>query len=698
MRVFDRFCFDPEAVKAVRNHPNCEVVTGDVRRLQEAPALLDGIDAVAHLASLSNDPSCALNEDMAHDVNVESSIELARQAAQHSIDRFVFASSCNVYGRGVIDFLDEESPVHPVSPFGVSKHAAESVLLDMAGGGFEPVIARTATMYGVSPRMRFDLAVNQMVARATRLGRIEVRGGGRQWRPFVHVQDAARAFVHLLTAPSAAVAGEVFNIGSDEQNWQIFELAAYVAKAAGDVAVDTPVDDDDLRSYRVRFGKIRERLGFQCALSIDEGIAEVRQFLDHFQDDPLSPAYLNAERMKQLLATPVDEGGEPISARFIALSKPNIGIEEEQAVLHALRSGWLTSGPQIPAFEKAFAETVTAPHAIAVSSCTAALHLGLVAHGVGPGDEVITSPITWASTGNTILNMGAKVVFADIEPDTLNMDPASLDAAITDRTKAIMPVHMAGHPCRLDAIRAIADKHGIPVVEDAAHALGAAYKGTPIGGGDGMTCFSFYAIKNITTMEGGMITLADPGQVEALRVLAANGMAVTAWDRYSRSAVSAPPEVVVPGFKYTLGNVGAAMGLEQLRKFPHFKAARQRLAGLYRNVLAAIDEIALPAEEPDVDHAWHLFIVRLRRERLRLDRNEFAHALRRENIGTGCHFYGLHLHAYYRDKLRMRPEDLPRATQASHEVLSLPLHPSMTEHDVQATAAAIKKVIARARK
>jgi len=403
-------------------------------------------------------------------------------------------------------------------------------------------------------------------------------------------------------------------------------------------------------------------------------------------------------RMKELIATPVDEGGEPIAPRYIPLAQPSISAAEERAVLDTLRSGWITSGPHIQTFEKAFAQAVAAPCAVAVNSCTAALHLCLVLLGVKPGDEVITSSLTWASTGNTILNMGAKVVFADICPDTLNIDPAAIERAITERTRVIMPVHVAGQPCELDEIYAIGRKHNIPIVEDAAHALGAAYKGVPIGQYGDYSCFSFYAIKNITTMEGGAIALKDKETASRLRLLAANGTTVNAWERYGRSAAAAPPEIVVPGYKYSMSNVGAAMGIEQLKRFEGFKALRTRLARMYHTALADVEEITLPKVLDCVEHAWHLMIIRFKLDMLAKTRNELAYALRRENVGTGFNFYGLHLHEYYREVLGMRPEDLPRATAASNEVLSLPLHTGMDEKNVHEVVAALKKVLAHARK
>ena len=698
VRLFDRFVFGRKPVSEIDASPQCEVIQGDIRRLQEFPALLEGIDAIAHLAGLANDPSCALDPEMTQDVNVESTRELASQAIQKGAKRFILTSACSVYGRGVFDLLDEQSPPNPVSTFGSSKLEAERVVLQMRGDHFEPVVARPATMYGYSPRMRFDLAINHMVAAAVRTGNIKVLGGGNQWRPFVHVDDAARALAMMLEAPAEKVSGEIFNVGSDEANLRIVDLARRVADAFEGVAIEVAKEDDDLRSWHVQFGKIRDTLGFECEKTIDDGIREVTEWLKQTAADPFAEIYFNVNRMKKLLATPVDEGGEPVAARFIPVAKPSIGPDEEQAVIDALRSGWITSGPHIQAFEKAFCETVSSPLAVAVSSCTAALHLCLAHLGLSPGDEVITSPLTWASVGNTIVNMGAKVVFADIDPATLNIDPAAVERVITERTRVIMPVHLAGQPCDLDPIYAVANKHGIPVVEDAAHALGASYKGIPIGAYGNYACFSFYAIKNITTMEGGVITTKSAEAADHLRLLALHGMRSSAYERYGRSAAAAPPEVVEPGYKYLMGNVSAAMGVVQLRRFPAFKAARRRLAHMYRAVLAGIDEISFPEIIEEVEHAWHLFIIRLKLDKLSKTRDEIVAALRRENVGTSINFYGIHLHQYYREVLGVKPEDLPAATAASYEVLSLPLHPGMTDKNVHEVVEALKKVLAHARR
>ncbi|MDK1021485.1 MAG: aminotransferase class I/II-fold pyridoxal phosphate-dependent enzyme [Candidatus Hydrogenedentes bacterium] len=695
--VFDRFVFGREPIRAVAKSPDCEIIAGDIRRLQDFPELLKDTEAIIHLAGLSNDPSCDLDPQMTLDVNVDATRALAAQAVEQGVRRFVLASSCSVYGQGVFDVLDEESPTNPVSAYASSKVEGEQALLELKSARFQPVISRAATIFGWSPRMRFDLAVNLMTATAVRNGLINVLGGGRQWRPFVHVRDVARLFADFLEAPAELVSGEIFNVGSDDLNLQIIDLGKRVCEAIPGTDLKVSADDEDRRTYRVQFQKLKEQLGFECEYSFEDGIEEVRHYLEDETIDPFSEPFNNVRRLKRLLATLVEEGGEPIAPRFIPLAKPLLGEEEERAVLEAMRSGWVTSGPQIAAFEKELGETINAEHVVAVTACTSALHLCMAHQNIGPEDEVILSPLTWPSVGNLVLNMGAKVVFADIDGATLNVDPASIEAAITERTKAIIPVHMAGQPCDLDAIYAIGRKFGVPIIEDAAHALGASYKGAPIGSRGDFACFSFYAIKNITTFEGGAIALQDPEVAGRLRRLANHGLGETAWDRYSESAVPAPYEIVEPGYKYSMGNVSAAIGLEQLKKFSRFQAVRKRLAGLYRHALGDIEEVWLPEVNDPAGHGWHLMIVRFHLDKLSIDRDRIAHALRQENIGSGFHFYGLHLHEYYRDQLGFRPEDLPEATAASHEVLSLPLYPGMTDKNINEVVAALKKVLHAAR-
>ncbi len=699
VRVFDRMCFGDAPLASFPSGNRIEVVRGDIRRLGNHANLLDGIEGIIHLAGLANDPSCDLHPHLTYDVNVEGTRQLAERAAGAGVRRFVMSSSCSVYGRGAFEVLDEESPLNPVSAYAESKIQGEQILQELATKSFQPVISRAATVFGWSPRMRFDLAINLMTASAVRKGHVNVLGGGKQWRPFIHARDMARLFADFLEAPAEKVAGEVFNVGSDRINLQIQQLAELVAKCIPGTKLNLTHEDDDPRSYHVSFKKLHDRLGFDCEISAEDGVREVqRELTAHGDLDPFAEDFYNVRRMKRLLETPVDQGGEPAAPRFIPLAKPMFGDEEERAVIQAMRTGWVTSGPQIGEFERELAHTVKAKDVVTANSCTSAIHLCLAHLGIQPGDEVITSPLTWPSVGNVILSMGAKVVLADIDADTLNVTPDTIAARITKNTRAIIPVHMAGQACEIDGIYQLAAKHKIPVVEDAAHAIGARYKGKAIGSHGAMSCFSFYAIKNITTFEGGAIAVQDADTAARLRRLAHHGMSATAWDRYSVTAVPAPPEIIEPGYKYSLSNVSAAVGVEQLKRLPEFLARRRRLARLYLRVLSDVEEIRLPAVRDHDEHAWHLFIVRFRLDRLAKSRNEIAHALRQENIGVGFHFYGMHLHAYYRDVLGVKPEDLPEATAASNEVLSLPLYPGMSDQDVNEVAGAVKKVLRYARK
>jgi dTDP-4-amino-4,6-dideoxygalactose transaminase len=350
---------------------------------------------------------------------------------------------------------------------------------------------------------------------------------------------------------------------------------------------------------------------------------------------------------------------------------------EIREVSEAIRSGWLTTGPRVARLEARIARRVRARHAVAVNSCTAAMHLALAAAGVDKGDEVITSPYTFAATGEVILYLGARPVLVDVDPRTLNLDPAALERAMSRRTKAVVPVHMAGLPCDMAPIVKSARGRGVPVIEDAAHALGAAIDGRPIGSIGDLTCFSFYATKNLTTGEGGMVTTNDAGVAQRIRRLSLHGLSRDAWKRYTRRG-SWRYDIVEMGYKYNMTDVAAALGLAQLRKFPEMQRRRRRLALRYNRLLACSDAFDLPFEPRGSTHAWHLYILRLRTGVLRLGRDELIEALRARGIGTSVHFIPLHHHSLYKRILGHRRGDLPHAETESARAISLPLYPGLT--------------------
>ena len=376
---------------------------------------------------------------------------------------------------------------------------------------------------------------------------------------------------------------------------------------------------------------------------------------------------------------------------FLEFSPPVIGDDEVNAVVETLRSSWITTGPKTKEFEKKFAEKFGAPAALAVNSCTAALHTALVGLGIGPGDEVITTPMTFCSTVNVIEQVGARPVLVDVEPDTLNIDPDKIEDAVTPKTKAIMPVHYSGHPVDLDAIYDIAERHNLFVVEVAAHAVSAKYKGRYIGTGGTIAAFSFYATKNMTTAEGGMLT-GTPDFVEKCRIISLHGMSRDAWNRYSKEG-SWYYEVLLPGFKYNMTDIQASLGLVQLEKLESFQLRRAEIVAKYNQEFKNYDALEIPVAKAEVEHAWHLYVLKLNLEALRINRNQFIEELKVRNIGTSVHFIPIHLHPYYRDKYGYKPEDFPVAFNNYQRILSLPLHAGLSDNDVQDVIAAVVEIV-----
>jgi perosamine synthetase len=361
---------------------------------------------------------------------------------------------------------------------------------------------------------------------------------------------------------------------------------------------------------------------------------------------------------------------------------PDIDEAEIESVVDTLRSGWLTTGPKVRQFEEDFANYVGCRHAVAVNSGTAALHLALEAIGIQEGDEVLVPTMTFGATAEVVLYFKAKPVLVDCRPDTLNVDPGQIEKAITSKTKAMIPVHIGGQPCDMDRILEIARERNLKVIEDAAHALPTRYQGKMVGTIGDITCFSFYATKTITTGEGGMATTENPEWAERMRIMSLHGISHDAWKRYTAEG-SWYYEIVYPGYKYNLTDVAAALGIQQLKKADRFWEQRQRCATWYNEGFRDVPEITVPHVMQEVQHAWHLYVIQLNLEQLRINRREFVELLKRENIGTSVHFIPLHLHPYYRDTFRYRPEDFPTASAVFERIISLPIYPKMNQADVQ---------------
>jgi dTDP-4-amino-4,6-dideoxygalactose transaminase len=385
----------------------------------------------------------------------------------------------------------------------------------------------------------------------------------------------------------------------------------------------------------------------------------------------------------------------PRRGQMLPFSRPSLGDEEIGEVVHSMKSGWITTGPKCHRFEEDVKNYVGAKHAIALTSATAGLHLALLARGIGRGDEVITTSMTFAATANVITLVGAKPVFVDIGPD-LNINPDLIEAAVTPKTKAIMPVHFAGYPCDMDKITAVAKRHNLLVIEDAAHAIGTEYKGRRIGSISDITVFSFHPIKNITTGEGGMLVTDNAELAEKVRLLKFHGIKKDAWKRYGAKEIP-QYEIIFPGFKYNLTDLQAALGIHQIKKLDRFIEQRTRYAGLYAGLLKNAEGILLPQSplRKGTRHAWHLYVILADIDRLSIDRDQFMAEMLEANIGIGLHFPAIHLQPYYQRTFGCARGTLPKTEFVSDRIFSLPLYPGMSEADVRDAASAVREIALR---
>ena len=381
---------------------------------------------------------------------------------------------------------------------------------------------------------------------------------------------------------------------------------------------------------------------------------------------------------------------------FIHFAQPLFGKEEKIEILKALDSGWVTLGPRVKRFEEDFAKYVGAKHAIAVSSCTAALHLSLLAADIGKDDEVITTPFTFAATSNTTIHAGATPVFVDIDPQTFNINTNKIEEKITKKTRAIIPIHYGGQPAEMDQIFKIAKKYKLKVIEDAAHAVGTEYKGKRIGSIGDLTCFSFHPIKNISTGDGGMITTNNKSYAEKLMKLRLHGMGKDAWKRHS-SAGSWKYDISVAGFKYNMTDIQAALGIHQLKKLDRFIETREKYAKMYNEMLSNIPEITLPFVSPNIRHARNLYTVMIDTKSLRINRDELVEELKKANIGVSVYFIPLYHFSFYK-KLGYRKGDFPVAERVYSSIISLPVYPKLKREDIMYVSKTLIGLIKKSRK
>lgn len=377
--------------------------------------------------------------------------------------------------------------------------------------------------------------------------------------------------------------------------------------------------------------------------------------------------------------------------QFMPYNLPDLGPEEEDAVIQVLRSRWISRGPITQQFEQALSQQLNQEPVLALSSCTAGMHLALLAQGIGPGDEVITTPYTFAATVNVIIHVGATPVLVDIDEATGNIDLTQVLHVLTPKTKALLPVHYAGYAADMDRLNRLRDQHQLFVVEDAAHAIASSYHGQRIGTFGNVTAFSFYATKNLTTGEGGAVVVPDAELADKIRVLSLHGMSRHAWNRYTAQG-SWSYEIAAPGFKYNMTDLQAALGLVQLQKLPRLQARRQDIARQFARDFADLPVI-LPQESDEIQHSWHLYPLRLQTDRITLDRDQFIDALRSRNIGASVHFIPIHFHPYYQRHYGWEIGQFPRAERFFAQEVSLPLYPSMTDEDVYDVIESVRDIL-----
>ena len=370
-----------------------------------------------------------------------------------------------------------------------------------------------------------------------------------------------------------------------------------------------------------------------------------------------------------------------MTPELLPFHQASIGEEEIKEIVQTLNSGWLTTGQKTRLFEKSFADYIGCKHAIGLNSCTAGLHLSLVVSGISSGDEVITSPITFPATTNVIVHQNAKPVFVDVESETLNMNCSEIESKINNSTKAILPVHFAGHPCDMDTITSLAQKHNLSVVEDAAHALESKYHGEKIGAIGDFTAFSFYATKNITTGEGGMLTTNDDDYADKLRILSLHGISKNAWKRYGKDGFQ-HWELLMPGYKYNMFDIQASLGIHQIKKVESFLNRRVQIVKKYNDAFEKTEEIQLLKPKSNIKHAHHLYVIVIKTENLRVSRDEVLTEIQKRGIGVAVHFRSLHLQPFFKQHFNYKKGMFPQAEYLSDRVISLPLYPKMTDEDV----------------
>lgn len=690
VRVLDRCFFGKAPLESFKANPNFELIIGDVR--WPSKEVFRDIDILIDVAGISNDPSALLNPELTFSVNRDGTVTLAKLAKKAGVKHVIFSSSCSVYGQGQKKLLDEKSATNPVSLYAKCKLMAEEGLLALADKNFAVTILRNSTLYGFSYRMRFDLLVNIMTARAFRENKIFIVGGGGQWRPLLHVHDAARAFLLVMNTPRKKVQKQIFNVGQEEQNNTVLGVAKMVAKVfPGVKSIEVP-EDKDARSYHVSFKKIKKVLGFAPEYTIMDSIKSMKTNLEekslvfNGNDDELTVTtlrYVNMTKDNPMLD--MERKGKVL--RHVEFYKHNITEDDIRKVQETLYSFFITTGSVTRRFEEMLAGYLGAGRVIGTTSCTESLFLCLKALGVGPCDEVITTPMTFVATANAIEHTGAKPVFVDVEPDTGNIDADKIEAAITRKTKAIMPVHLYGHMCDMKKISGIAKKHSLHVIEDAAHCVEGVRDGVKPGQMSDAVCFSFYATKNITCAEGGAIATNNEKLAGLITKLRLHGLSSGAESRYV--GIYKHYDMELLGYKANMTNVSASLLLGQLSRIEGLLEKKEALAKKYKKLLSGIKGLKMPEVLPKTKHARHLFTVWVPGE----SRDRIIFKLQERDIGVAVNYRPVHGMKYYAEKYGYKRGLFKNAEKIGDETISLPFYPKLSDDEVLYVSNTLKEIM-----
>lgn len=681
VQVLDKLIYGDAGLKAINKQGDFSFTQGDICDEQVVEEAVRDADAVIALAAIVGDPACNINRDLTMKVNYHANQLLLRKCREAGVERLVFSSSCSVYGRNNGQTsLTEQSALEPVSLYAETRILSERLFLQ------DPelctVVLRFSTIFGLGPRMRFDLAVNLLSGRAAKGEPVEI-SGGNQWRPFLHAADAAHACVLALEAPREKVKHQIFNVGSNNANYQLSQIGQLISSTIPGSLVRQSTTVDDQRNYYVSFDKIRDVLGFDITRTVPESMIEIAEYVKSNHIDIYEDKYHNVKIWQTINRT-----------RFLPFALPDVDEKERAEVMHTIDSGWLSTGPKAKKFENALVDYFETEglHCIPVSSCTAGLHLQLAAHDIGPGEEVITTPLTFCATVHTIMQTGAKPVLVDIDRSTYNIDLKAIEDKITPRTRAIVPVYYGGNPFDYDRLARLANRHGLLLLVDAAHGMGGRYKERKLGTFEDSAAFSFYATKNMTTGEGGLVTTRDAAVANRIRKMLSFGMDKDAWRRYSDSG-NWYYEISDIGFKYNFTDIQAAFGLHQLKKIDAFNRQRNELCALYDAAFAECDELIVPTTYPEGLSTRHLYPLLIRPERLKIDRNQFINLLKEANIGTSVHYVPIHHHSYFQKTLGCVPGDYPHTDWFFEREISMPVYTKLDEQDIQRIIDTVKKIL-----